>query len=192
LLEETVIIRRLVVPLAFAVALYGGRAVAQDALPAPLAGQAGPTASPLPPTNEASPSIAARLAPSPGAPDVCMKEFLPLREEAVLRGKLVVASGGPDASPAVACRMIGNYGQSEIGMIKYIEANAAKCGFPQSVAEQLKASHKNTEGIQNKICAVAQQAQSSPPPGSRVLGVRRRAPGAPVGDFPPYYGSRKI
>ena len=104
-----------------------------------------------------------------------MKGFFPLREEAVQRGKLIIAARGQHAPPDEACRLIGNYGQSEIKMIKYIEANAVKCGFPQTIADQLKASHKNTEGMQNKVCAVARLAQG-------------RGPAGPVGDFPPFYG----
>ena len=32
-------------------------------------------------------------------------------------------------------------------MIKYVEANAAKCGIPPQVGDQLKAGHKNTEAL---------------------------------------------
>jgi hypothetical protein len=66
--------------------------------------------------------------------------------------------------------LIGNFGQSEIKMIKYIDANSAKCGIPPQIADQLKTSHKNTEAMQKKVCAVAQQAQ-------------RRGPAGPTGDF---------
>jgi hypothetical protein len=55
-------------------------------------------------------------------------------------------------------------------MIKCIEANPAKCGFPPLIADQLKASHKHTEALQKKACAMAQQA-------------RRGGPAGPVGDF---------
>jgi hypothetical protein len=139
---KAVMIRRLIVPLAFAaLALHAGQAFAQDALPAPLPGQdADPAsnASPFPPVNGAAPSasIGGALAPFPsngaagGALDTCMKGFVPLRDEAEARGKLIKAASERHAPPDEACKLIGNFGQAEIKMIKYIDANATKCGIP--------------------------------------------------------------
>jgi hypothetical protein len=138
-------IRRLIVPLTFAaVALHAGQAFAQGAVPAPLPGQ-------------------------DAASDACMKGFAPLREEAEQRGKLIKAASERHAPPDEACKLIGSFGQSELKMIKYIEANAA-CGIPPETADKLKAGHKNTEAMQKMVCAVAQRAQ-------------RRGPAGPVGDF---------
>ena len=81
-----------------------------------------------------------------------------MREEAEKRGKLIKAAGERHAPPDEACKLIGNYGQAEVKMIKYVEANSAKCGIPPQIAEQLKTGHKNTEAMQKKVCAVAQQA----------------------------------
>ena len=88
---------------------------------------------------------------------------MPLREEAEKRGKLIKAASDRHAPPEEACKLIGNFGQAEIKMIKYVEANAAKCGIPPQVAEQLKNGHKNTESMQKKVCAVAQQMQQQGP-----------------------------
>jgi len=102
-----------------------------------------------------------------------MNGFVPLREEAEKRGKLIKAASDRHAPPDEACKLIGNFGQAEIKMIKYIEANAAKCGIPAQIADQLKTGHKNTEAMQKKVCAVAQQAQTQAPAGpslSEVLG----------------------
>ena len=90
-----------------------------------------------------------------------MKGFVPLREEAEKRGKLIKAASERHAPPDEACKLIGNYSQAEVKMIKYVEANSAKCGIPPQIAEQLKAGHKNTEAMQKKVCAVAQQAQQT-------------------------------
>ena len=86
-----------------------------------------------------------------------MKGFLPLREEAERRGKLIKAAGDRKAGPDEACKLIGNFGAAEVKMIKYIEANAQKCGIPPQVSDQLKAGHKNTEAMREKVCNVAQQ-----------------------------------
>jgi hypothetical protein len=175
---------RLIVPLTAAlVIVHGAQVFAQSAFPAPLPNQsaAPANASPFPPVNGAAPSAAVG-APSPfpsqgaapvsgaafgGAPqpppaagggaDACMKGFLPLREEAEKRGKLIKAASDRKASPDEACKLIGNFAAAEVKMIKYVEANAQKCGIPPQIGDQLKNGHKNTEALQQKVCNVAQQ-----------------------------------
>jgi len=199
------IIRRLIVPLTVAVfAAHAGQVFAQGAFPAPLPGQAAPSnASPFPPVNGTAPAASApassfpvtgaapltgsafERAPAPpsqaGPPDECMKGFVPLREEAEKRGKLIKAAGDRHAPPDEACKLIGNFGQAEIKMIKYVESHAAKCGIPQQIADQLKNGHKHTEDMQKKVCAVAQQVQQKGPAGpslSEVLGSSAALPEA--------------
>ena len=198
--KHPLIIRRLIVPLAIAVVtIHAGQALAQGAFPAPLPnGQAAPAAasnaSPFPPVNGAAPApsmggpspftngaapvtgSAFERGPPPaagGPADACMKAFVPLREEAEKRGKMIKAASERHAPPDEACKLIGNFGQAEVKMIKYIETNAAKCGIPPQIGDQLKAGHKNTESMRTKVCAAAQQAQTRGPSGpslSEVLG----------------------
>lgn len=200
------IIRRLIVPLTLAaVTLHAGQAFAQGAFPAPLPGQGVQQNDPaFPPVNGTAPRAAIGAAPSAfpsngaapvtgsafergpappsgGPSEACMKGFIPLREEAEKRGKLIKAASERHAAPDEACKLIGNFGQSEIKMIKYIEANSAKCGIPPQIGDQLKTGHKNTEAMLKKVCAVAQQAQTKGPAGpslSEVLGTASAAPEA--------------
>jgi hypothetical protein len=200
------IIRRLILPLTVAVVTaQAGVAFAQGAFPAPLPGQAAPTnASPFPPVNGAGQAVqptpgsfpaggvapitgsAFERTPAPpsqagGPSDACMKGFIPLREEAEKRGKMIKAASERHASPEEACKLIGNFSQAEIKMIKYVETNSAKCGIPQQIAEQLKGGHKNTEAMQKKVCNVAQQQQQRGPAGpslSEVLGSSAALPEA--------------
>jgi hypothetical protein len=195
-----IIRRRLIVPLTVAVVMtvHAGLAFAQGAFPAPLPGQAPIKNDPaFPPVNGAAPSAsvgapsssfpvngvapitgsAFERAPAPpsqaGPADECMKGFIPLRQEAEKRGKLIKAASDRHAPPDEACKLIGNFGQSEIKMIKYVESHAAKCGIPPQIADQLKTGHKNTETMQQKVCGVAQQQQQRGPAGpslSEVLG----------------------
>ena len=195
------IIRRLIVPLTVAVvAVHAGQVFAQGAFPAPLPGQAAPSnASPFPPVNGAPSSSfpvngaapitgsAFERAPAPpsqagGPADECMKGFVPLREEAEKRGKLIKAASDRHAPPDEACKLIGNFGQAEIKMIKYVESHAAKCGIPPQISDQLKNGHKNTENMQKKVCQVAQQQQKGPagPSLSDVLGSSAALPEATV------------
>ncbi len=201
------IIRRLIVPLTLAaVTLHAGQAFAQGAFPAPLPGQQGIQQNDpaFPPVNGTAPRAAIGATPSAfpsggaapvtgsafergpappsgGPSDACMKGFVPLREDAEKRGKLIKAASDRHAPPDEACKLIGNFGQAETKMIKYIEANATKCGIPPQIGDQLKTGHKNTEVMLKKVCAVAQQAQTKGPAGpslSEVLGTSAAAPEA--------------
>ena len=112
--------------------------------------------------------------PSGGPSEACMKGFMPLREEAEKRGKLIKAASERHAPPDEACKLISNFSQSEVKMIKYVEVNSAKCGIPAQIADQLKSGHKNTEAMEKKVCSVAQQMQNRGPAGpslSDVLGT---------------------
>jgi hypothetical protein len=181
------IVRRLIAPLAVAVvALHAAEAGAQGAFPAPLPSQQPANASPFPPVNgapaqsspfppaggaAAAPSafpsqgaapmqgagFGAPQAPTGGPSEACMKGFIPLREEAEKKGKLIKAASDRKAPPDEACKLIGNFAAAEVKMIKYVEANAQKCGIPPQIGDQLKNGHKNTEALQQKVCNVAQQ-----------------------------------
>ena len=198
------IIRHPVLPFVVAaVLLSAGPSSAQSSFPAPLPGQTQSSASPFPPINGNAPAPMAAPAntfPSPGpaafggggggfAPpqqagpsDSCMKNFTPLREEAERRGKLIQAASKKHATPDEACKLFKNFSQAEIKMIKYVEANSARCGIPGQIAEQLKTNHKGTEGIQNKVCSAAEQmrARGNPaaPSLSDVLGSSASLPEA--------------
>jgi hypothetical protein len=205
--EPAVTIRRLIVPLTMAALAIGtGDALAQGAFPAPLPGQAAPNgASPFPPVNGGSPFPPVNGAPQSSFPvngaapigggggmmaappqaggpgDDCMKGFMPLREEAEKRGKLIKAASDRHAAPDEACKLIRNFAQAEIKMINYVETHKAKCGIPPQISDQLKNGHRNTETLQTKVCTVAQQGQMRGPAGpslSEVLGSSAALPEA--------------
>ena len=204
------IIRHLIVPLAvtaLTLTFPVGKAVAQGAFPAPLPGQIQANDPAFPPVNGA-PSAAvgappaspfpsagapafgggggfqrpmAAAPPQGGPPDSCMKNFTPLREEAERRGKLIKAASDRHAPPDEACKLISNFGDAEVKMIKYVESHAASCGIPAQVTDQLKNGHKGTEQLKQKVCNVAQQMQQRGPAGptlSDVLGSSAALPEA--------------
>ena len=145
-------IRYLIVPLiSVVVALYAGHAFAQDTFAAPI--ERGPAALMM-----------------DGASEACITGFAPLRVEAEVRGKLIKAASERHAPPDEACKLIGDFRQSQIKMIKYINANSTQCGIPPETGDQLRAGYKNTEAMQKIVCAVARRAQG-------------RGPAGPVGDF---------
>jgi hypothetical protein len=175
---------------------------AQGAFPAPLPGQAAapaaspfppvggaPAASPFPPVNSAAPSPSAfstgappvggggfggppQGGPPPGAEE-CQKGFMPLRADAEAKAKLIQAAGKRKAPPQEACKLIGNFAQAEVKMIKFVEANAQKCGIPAQVGDQMKKGHANTAQLQQRVCAAAAQGPATGPAGpslSEALG----------------------
>lgn len=107
-----------------------------------------------------------------------MSGFLPLREEAEKRGKLIKAASERHAPPDEACKLIGNFAKSEIKMIEYVQSHAQKCGIPPQISEQLKTGHKNTDAMLKKVCAVAQGTPRGPagPSLSEVLGSANALP----------------
>ena len=92
-----------------------------------------------------------------------MKGFVPLREDAEKRGKLIKAASDRKASPDEACKLIGSFGQAELKMIKYVETNSAKCGIPPQIADQLRNGHKNTEKMQKQVCGMARTGAGARP-----------------------------
>jgi len=132
---------------------------------APIAG-AGFGPAPAPPTQGGQP------------PQDCMKEFLPLREDAEKKGKMIKAASERHASAEEACKLIKNYGVAESKMISYVEGHSTKCGIPPQITDQLKNGHKTTETMLQKVCGVAQQAQARPagPSLSDMLGTATALP----------------
>ena len=127
----------------------------------------------------AAPFGGAPAGPSAGASQACMSTFVPLREEAEKRGKLIKAASDRHAPPEEACKLIANYSQAELKMVKFVEANATKCGIPPQIPDQLKAGHKNTEAMLKKVCNVAEQVKtrgSGGPTLSDVLGSATAVP----------------
>jgi hypothetical protein len=189
-------------------ALASGQALAQGAFPAPLPGQSqvgtandpafppvgggapaatisAPPASPFP-SGGAAPITGGFSAPPPqggggGPAQECMKQFIPLREEAEKRGKMIKAASDRKAGPDVACGLIKNFAQAEAKMITYVEKNSERCRIPEQVTDQLKGGHKNTEALLTRVCTMAQQIQQHGPAGptlSDVLGSSAALPEA--------------
>jgi hypothetical protein len=172
----------------------------QAASPFPPVNGATPAnnASPFPPVNGAAPATsfgqpsafpsngAAPIAggaptqpmgaPPPGAGgapnDACMKNFVPLREDAEKRGKLIKAASERHAQPDEACKLLENYSKAELKMMEYVKLNSTKCGIPPQILDQMKKSHVGSEEMTKKVCGMAQAQQRGPagPSLSEVLG----------------------
>lgn len=174
----------------------------RSASPFPPVNSAARSNSPFPPVNSSVPQATIgtpNAFPSQGAPpvaggafgppqqqagnDECMKGFLPLRQEAERRGSLIKKASDRRAPPSEACKLIGNFSAAEVKMIKYVEANAKRCGIPDQIHQQLVAGHKNTAKLEKQVCNVAQQQAQQPrgpaaPSLSEVLGSTATLPEA--------------
>ena len=144
------------------------------------------------PVNGAAPLAGAGFGPAPSPQSqsqpqsvelmqTCMKEFMPLRTDAEKKGKMIKAASDRHATADVACKLIKNYGAAESKMMSYVEKNGGRCGIPSQIGDQLKASHKNTETMLEKVCGAAAEAQTRAPAGpslSEVLGSSTALPEA--------------
>ena len=103
-----------------------------------------------------------------------MKDFLPLREAAEKRGKLIQAASARHAPPDEACKLIGQYSQAETKMVKFIDTNSKKCGIPDNVGKQMRTNHKATEihGAEGLRCGeTGKDARPGRPKPERGSGV---------------------
>jgi len=92
--------------------------------------------------------------PSSEMADTCLKGFTPLRNEAERRGRLIKEASDRKAPRDEACELIGSFSQAELRMIRYVNANLAKCGIPEPFATRLRAGHARTEEMRRRLCAV--------------------------------------
>jgi hypothetical protein len=121
--------------------------------------------------------------PGPGAAgpsEACMKGFVPLREEAEKRGKLIKAASDRHAQPDEACKLLENYSSAELKMMEYVKVNSTKCQIPPQISEQMKKGHVGTEAMLKKVCGMAQAQKAGPagPSLSEVLGSSAALPEA--------------
>jgi hypothetical protein len=123
-------------------------------------------------------------APPPGGAggpsEACMKGFVPLREEAEKRGKVIKAAMERKAPAEETCKLIEHYSQAELKMMNYVKLNQTKCNIPPQISEQMKKGHEGTQATLKK-CNAAAQAQARGPAGpslSEVLGSSAALPEA--------------
>ena len=110
-----------------------------------------------------------------------MKEFLPLREEAEKRGKLIKAASERHAPPDEACKLIGNFAQAEIKMIKYVESHSREVrdsAADRRAAEERPQGHRERCRRRSARWPSKQQSGPAGPSLSEVLGSAAALPEA--------------
>lgn len=98
-----------------------------------------------------------RGGPSQAEEEACMKQFVPLREDAENKAKALKAASERKAQPDEACKLLGAFDNAQLKMLKFVTANAARCGIPPQIAGQLEGGHKGTSKMKIMVCKVAEQ-----------------------------------
>src|SRR5215831_19139960 len=83
----------------------------------------------------------------------CMTQFTALRSEVEKRGIAAKTASEKKASREEMCQLVKAYGAAESKWIKFAEIGITKCGIPQEIVKQLKASHARTADGEKKLCA---------------------------------------
>jgi hypothetical protein len=157
-------------PVAAQVPMMGNLPTFDSAPPAPPPGAAPP---PM-----AAPPPGAQGRPGPGQePPTCIRDFVPLRDEAQKRGNLIQAAATRKAPRQEVCQLFKNFEASEAKVVKFVTANQAQCQIPQEAVTTLKTNHDRTIKTRTQICADGPMgaAPGAPPPGPKLsdeLGVR--------------------
>jgi hypothetical protein len=113
--------------------------------------------------------------PSPEDRVACAKGYDPLWQDATKKKWLI--EHGTGRLPSESCKLVGDYRQAELKMVKYIETNATKCGITLQVIDQLKMRYKKTETFAESICIDAKNWPEGHPVvsdfGAPVFGLAR-------------------
>ena len=95
----------------------------------------------------------------------CLEGFVKLRKEVEKRGGMIQAAGQRKQKPSAkeACGLFNAFTGAEVKMIKYATANAASCGIPAQIIENMKQSHAKSDEVRARVCQVAAQGPAAGP-----------------------------
>ncbi len=95
----------------------------------------------------------------------CLEEFIKLRKEVEKRGTVIQAAGQRKQKPSAkeACGLFNAFTGAELKMIKYATANAAKCGIPAQIIDNMKQSHAKSDEVRARVCQAAAQGPAGGP-----------------------------
>jgi hypothetical protein len=130
----------------------------------------------FPPVGQQAPPTRQQASPVPGSPGAgpgfsgfgqpqkppCYDEFMALRTEVDKRFAAVKGKSGK-GSASEMCTLLTRFGQSQTALLKFIEPNMAKCGFPPDTPDNIKAGISQTEGYRKQACTAAAAPKARPP-----------------------------
>lgn len=133
---------------AAALTVAGGAALAQS--PFPPVGQQ----SPFPPVGQQAPAVQQR--------PPCVDQFMALRDEVDKRFQVAKAALEKRAAAPQLCRLLTQFTEAEVKMIKFTEENGAWCNVPPNALESMKASHGKSMEFRKQACTAAAAPQPRP------------------------------
>ena len=94
----------------------------------------------------------------------CIKDFSKLRDDTEKHANQVVAAQKRKAPLPEACKLLSAFAASEEKLLKYAKANAASCGIPAQLIQQISAGYNNVSQARTRVCqmAAAPQAPAGP------------------------------
>jgi hypothetical protein len=114
--------------------------------------------------------------PQQGPPPAC-QQLLVNRDETQKHGHALQTAGQKKAPPEEICKLFKAFLGAETKMMKGLEANAATCGVPAQVIQQVKGQHVKAEQMAKQVCEVAARGpQPSGPTLSDALGTTPTVP----------------
>jgi hypothetical protein len=132
----------------------------------------------LPGLAEVRGQVAPPVAPPVAQKPPCFDEFMALRGD--VEKRFATATGGIQrkAPAAELCQSFTQFMEAINKMVKYVEENNAKCGFPPEVLPNIKANQSKSQDYRKQACAAA-ASQAPRKPAAPSLSD---ALGAPVPD----------
>jgi hypothetical protein len=108
----------------------------------------------------------------------CLEQFVKLRKEVEKRGGVIQAAGQRKQKPSAkeACGLFNAFTGAELKMIKYATDNAAKCGIPAQIIDNMKQSHAKSTEVRTRVCQAAANGGPGPAAAAPSLSDALSAP----------------
>ncbi len=107
----------------------------------------------------------------------CVKDFMPLRNEAEKRAGALKAVMEKKPTREQACAAFKNFSGAEARVVAYVRKNGEWCGIPAEAVKGMAANHARTMKAQKQICDGGGFAGGAPKPTgpglSEALGTNR-------------------
>jgi hypothetical protein len=96
--------------------------------------------------------------PSPAPRPPQCDALLAIRDEWQKHGQAIKAANQKKADVRGACKLFRAYLNTEMKMLRMLEADGASCGVPPQVLQQVRGSHAKAQRIGQQICDAAQRS----------------------------------
>jgi hypothetical protein len=105
----------------------------------------------------------------------CANEFLPLRNDAQIKGQAIKAAIDRKAERSEICKIFRTFISAEAKVVKFVQDNGERCSVPADAVKVMKINHGKSTTMSNRVCNAASGPAGAPPPPSLsdALGTAR-------------------